>query len=70
MNPSNELWRVTRVATHLDVSKKRVYNLIREGRLEAMRLSPRGTRVLRRSVDALIRDRLRVERVRRDAILG
>jgi hypothetical protein len=65
MSTSTELWRVGRVATHLDVTKKRVYALIQEGNLETMRLSPRGTRVLRRSVDAYVLDRARSERRRR-----
>jgi excisionase family DNA binding protein len=65
MFPSTELWRVARVATHLDVSKKRVYTLIQEGQLETMRLSRRGTRVLRRSVEEYVRRRLRAEAERR-----
>lgn len=64
MEPTTELWRVARVARHLDVSKKRVYALIRAGQLDALRLSRRGTRVLRSSVDAFVRQRLRVERAR------
>lgn len=39
-------WRVVRVARHLDVSKKRVYQLVEEGRLEAVRIGPRGMRIL------------------------
>lgn len=65
MSTSTELWQVGRVATHLDVTKKRVYALIQEGKLETMRLSPRGTRVLRRSVDAYVLERARSERQRR-----
>ena len=68
MQPSTELWRVARVAEHLDVSKKRVYALIHEGQLEMMRLSQRGTRVTRRSVDEYIRQRLRSERRRRQTL--
>jgi excisionase family DNA binding protein len=44
-SPQSELWRVPRVARFLDVSRKRVYQLIAEGRLVAYRLSPRDTRV-------------------------
>ena len=67
MGPTTELWSVGRVADHLDVTKKRVYGLIHEGHLEAMRLSQRGTRVLRRSVDDYVRLGLRTERGRRRA---
>jgi excisionase family DNA binding protein len=68
MGLTTELWRVAHVARHLDITKKRVYALIQDGDLEALRLSPRGTRVLRRSVDEYVRKRLRSERFRRDNI--
>ena len=61
-----ELWKVARVAAHLDVTRKRVYTLIAEGRLEAMRLSRRGLRVTRRSVEAYVQEGLRRERRRRE----
>ena len=63
--PSTQLWRVARVAAHLDVSKKQVYALIRQGCLKAMQISPRGIRVLRSSVDTYIHESLRAERTRR-----
>jgi excisionase family DNA binding protein len=69
MEPSTELWSVPRVAAHLDVGKKRVYNLIHEGRLESLRLSLRGIRVFRRSVETYIRERARDERHRRQRML-
>jgi excisionase family DNA binding protein len=47
-------WRVTRVAAYLDVSKKRVYQMIDEGKLEAVSVGPRGTRVLRASIDRFL----------------
>lgn len=62
MESPSELWRVARVAAHLDVSRKRVYHLIREGRLEAVRLSRRSVRVMRRSVEAFVREAARRER--------
>jgi hypothetical protein len=64
MYPSTELWRVARVAQHLDVTKKRVYTLIAEGHLEAMRLSPRSLRVTRRSVERLVQNRTRQHALR------
>ena len=36
-----ELWRVYRVAKLLDVSKKRVYQMVQEGKIDAVRLGPR-----------------------------
>lgn len=53
--PSSELIRVGRVARILDVTKKRVYNLIMEGKLEAVKLGPRQTRVTRASLETYIR---------------
>jgi excisionase family DNA binding protein len=70
MDSPNELWRVARVAQHLDVSRKRVYHLIREGRLEAVRLSQRSVRVMRRSVDGFVRDAARREKWHRSRQLA
>lgn len=53
-------WRVSRVARHLDVSRKRVYQMVEEGKLEAVRMGPRGLRVLVPSIEAFL-DRRRVE---------
>ena len=33
-----ELWRVYRVAKLLDVSKKRIYQMVQEGKIAAVRL--------------------------------
>ena len=49
-----ELWRVDRVARHLDISPKRVYQLVQEGHLHAVRLGPRQTRIARASLTAFI----------------
>ncbi len=46
-----EYWRVERVARCLDVSKKRVYQLVQERRLKAVRLGPRQMRIRRDSLD-------------------
>jgi len=52
----SELWSVARVAKYLDVSKKRVYQLIQMGRLESLKLSPRNTRITRESVERLVEE--------------
>jgi excisionase family DNA binding protein len=49
-----ELWRVYRVAKVLDVSKKRIYQMVHEGKLDAVRLGPRSMRVTRESIDRFI----------------
>jgi excisionase family DNA binding protein len=49
--PGMEYWRVERVARYLDISRKRVYQLVQEKRLTAVRLGPRMTRIPRRSID-------------------
>ena len=46
-----EYWRVERVARYLDVSRKRVYQLVQEKKLSAIRLSPRTMRILRQSIE-------------------
>jgi len=55
----SELWTVARVARHLDVSKKRVYQLIQAGRVESLKLSPRTTRVTRESVERYLAELLK-----------
>jgi len=60
-----ECWRVARVARVLDVSKKRVYQLVQERRLEAIRLGPRQMRILKRSVEGFVGGLL-VEEAERD----
>ena len=60
-----QLLRVPSVAKLLDVSKKRIYNLIQEGKLEAVNLGIRQTRITRESLQSYIerlRKRRRVER--------
>ena len=49
-----ELWRVYRVAKVLDVSKKRIYQMVREGKLDAVRLGPRSMRITRESLDRFV----------------
>ncbi|MCX7013202.1 MAG: helix-turn-helix domain-containing protein [Candidatus Sumerlaeota bacterium] len=49
-----EFLRVSMVADWLGVTKKRVYSLIQQGSLEAVRFGPRQTRIPRSSVDSLI----------------
>lgn len=51
-----ELLAVARVAKLLDVSRKRVYQLIQLGRVESVKLSPRTTRVTRESVERLLQN--------------
>jgi excisionase family DNA binding protein len=54
-------WRVARVAAHLDVSRKRVYQLVGEGQLEAVRVGPRMMRILLPSLERYIEGRRRAE---------
>ena len=46
--------RVHNVAQLLDCSRKNVYNMIRDGKLEAVRLGPRQIRVPRQAVEELL----------------
>jgi excisionase family DNA binding protein len=52
--PGMEYWRVDRVARFLDISKKRVYQLVQEKRLSAIRLGPRQMRIARQSLDSYL----------------
>ena len=61
-----EYMRVTRVARLLDVSKKRVYQLVQEGKLEVIRLGPRQMRVLKGSLEQYIGGLIREEEERFD----
>ena len=54
----SELWTVARTAKHLDVSKKRVYQMIAIGKIDALKLSARNTRVTRDSVDRFLNAQL------------
>ncbi|MCX8038438.1 MAG: helix-turn-helix domain-containing protein [Candidatus Sumerlaeia bacterium] len=56
-----QLLRIPRVAKILDVSKKRIYNLIAEGKLEAVNLGIRQTRVTWASLESYV-ERLRKRR--------
>ena len=49
-----EFLRVSMVADWLGVTRKRVYALVQEGKLEAVRFGPRQTRIPCSSVEALI----------------
>ncbi|GEM_PF-4314105 len=60
-----ECLRVDRVAQVLDVSKKRIYQLVQEGRLEVIRLGPRQMRILKGSLEAYI-ERLKREEAERE----
>lgn len=60
-----ECMRVARVAKILDVSKKRIYQLIAERRLEVVRVGPRQMRVLKRSLEKFM-GRLQEEEAERD----
>ncbi|OPZ12194.1 MAG: Helix-turn-helix domain protein [candidate division BRC1 bacterium ADurb.BinA364] len=59
---------VAQVASWLGVSKKRIYRMIEEGALEALRFGPRQIRVRRASVETLIETR--AERARMARGLG
>ena len=50
----SEFLRVDTVAKRLNVSKKRVYAMVQEGKLEALRFGPRQMRIPRQSVEDLI----------------
>ncbi len=58
---TGEFIRVDAVARRLGVSRKRIYQLINEKRLQAVKFGPRMTRVLRASVDAYIGELLNDE---------
>lgn len=49
-----ELVRVYRVAKLLDVTTKRIYQMVQEGRLNAVRLGPRSMRITRSSIEQFI----------------
>ncbi|GAB4325962.1 MAG: hypothetical protein Kow0059_22190 [Candidatus Sumerlaeia bacterium] len=54
-----DLMQIRRVAKILDVSPKRVYALIQEGRLEAVKLGPHLTRIPRASLEAFLAEAAR-----------
>ncbi|NQU44713.1 helix-turn-helix domain-containing protein [bacterium] len=49
-----QLTRVWRVAKELDVSRKRIYQMVQEGKLDAVRLGPRSMRITRDSLERFI----------------
>lgn len=57
-NSPADFVRVVCVARRLNISPKRVYQLIREKRLAAVKFGPRQTRVLRASLDEYIHERM------------
>lgn len=59
-----DLMNVARVAKVLDVSPKRVYQLISAGRLDSLRTSPRRIRVTRNSLESFIKNE--VDREKRE----
>lgn len=58
----NNLMTVTTAARHLSVSKKRVYQLIQEGRLDSLRPSPRTIRITKESLERFITEGIRNEK--------
>ncbi len=58
----SDLMRVYRVAKMLDVSKKRVYQMVQEGKIAAVRLGPRSMRITRESLEKFIREGARKNR--------
>lgn len=53
---AEKLIYVKTAAQMLCCTERHVYNMIQEGRLEAVRVGPRGMRVKKSSVDQYIRD--------------
>lgn len=51
-----QYWSVRRVAQYLDVTPKRVYHLVQQGRLQAIRLGPRQTRINLRSLESYVEE--------------
>ena len=56
LEPGVEYCRVERVARYLDVSNKRVYQLVQERRLRAVRLGPRQMRIARDSIEEYVKE--------------
>lgn len=54
----DSLMTVREVAAYLSVSRARVYQLIRNNRIRAVRLSTRGTRVFVSSLEDYLRSKL------------
>lgn len=55
MRPGIDYWRVERVAHYLDISRKRVYQLVQEKKLDVIRLGPRQMRITKESLDIYIK---------------
>ena len=58
MKPGVEFVRADAVARRLGISRKRVYQLIAQRRLQGIRFGPRMVRVLRASVDQFVAEQL------------
>ena len=58
----SELWTVARAAKYLDVSRKRVYQLILSGHISSLKLSPRTTRVVREGVEVFLTAQIEIQR--------
>lgn len=54
-------WRVSHVARHLEISKKRIYQLVEERKLEAIRFGPRQMRILLPSLQQYLDQLLKAE---------
>ena len=52
---NNQFMYVKRAALVLCCTEKHVYNLIRDGKIQAVRLGKRGLRVSRSSIDEFVR---------------
>jgi excisionase family DNA binding protein len=50
------LCRVKTAARILDCTTKNIYYLIRQGKIDAMRLGPRQTRITKSSIEKLIKE--------------
>jgi excisionase family DNA binding protein len=53
---SGQLLNVTQVARRIGVSRSLVYNMIRQGRLIAFRISPRSVRIPESEIQRLLND--------------
>lgn len=53
---AEELWTVAKVAQMLSIGRKRVYQMIREGKLDSVKFTIRSMRVTRASVTAFIEE--------------
>ncbi len=54
----DRLIHVQQVARYLGVSRKRVYQMVSEGKLDSVRLSPRALRITESSINQFIKESL------------